>query len=315
VEFVSAFYFCTVGNRAKIEKMIGFIGLGNMGGPMARNLMKKGHKLLVYDALADKAQEFKAEGATIASSPADVAAGTKKIVTMLPSSPHVREVYSGAKGLFQKIQPGTLCMDSSTIDPDVSRAIAGETNLKSAVYLDSPVSGGVAAAQGALLTFMVGGDESGYKEAVPILECMGKNIVYCGASGNGQAAKICNNMLLAICMIGTSEAFNLGQKLGLDAQLLAKIINTSSGRNWSSELYNPVPGVLPNAPASRKYEGGFGASLMLKDLGLAQNAATSAQVSIPLGSLSYQLYRLLVQSPRFQTKDFSSIYQFLSENQ
>jgi len=281
---------------------------------MARNLIKKGHKLLVYDAVTEKVQEFKAEGATVAESPADVAAGSKKIVTMLPSSPHVREVYSGSKGLFQKIQPGTLCMDSSTIDPDASRAVATQATSKNAIYLDAPVSGGVAAAQNAILTFMVGGDESAYKQAVPILECMGKNIVYCGASGNGQAAKICNNMLLAICMIGTSEAFSLGQKLGLDAQLLAKIINSSSGRNWSSELYNPVPGVLPNSAASRNYEGGFGASLMLKDLGLAQNAATSAQVPIPLGSLSYQLYRLLVQSPRYQSKDFSSIYKFLSEN-
>jgi len=294
--------------------MIGFIGLGNMGGPMARNLLKKGHKLLVYDAVSDRAQEFKADGATVAESPADVAAGATKIITMLPSSPHVREVYSGSKGLFQKTQSGTLFVDSSTIDPGVSKAIAEEAKLKKAISLDSPVSGGVAAAQGALLTFMVGGDENGYKQAVPILECMGKNIVYCGASGNGQAAKICNNMLLAICMIGTSEALNLGQKLGLDAQLLSKIINSSSGRNWSSELYNPVPGVMPNSAASRNYEGGFGASLMLKDLGLAQNAATSAQVAIPLGSLSYQLYRILVQSPRYQTKDFSSIFKFLSEN-
>jgi len=282
---------------------------------MARNLMKKGHKLLVYDSFAEKAQEFKAEGATVAACPADVAAGTKKIVTMLPSSPHVLDVYIGPKGLFEKIQPGTLCMDSSTIDPGASKAVSTAATSKKATYLDAPVSGGVAAAQGALLTFMVGGDESGYKEAVPILECMGKNIVYCGASGNGQAAKICNNMLLAICMIGTSEAFSLGQKLGLDAQLLSKIINSSSGRNWSSELYNPVPGVLPNSPASRKYEGGFGASLMLKDLGLAQSAASSVNASIPLGSLSYQLYRLLVQSNNFKTKDFSSIYQFLSENQ
>jgi len=233
---------------------------------MARNLIKHGHKLLVYDAIHEKTQELKADGATVANTPADVAAGTKKIVTMLPSSPHVLDVYTGPKGLFQKIQDGTLCIDSSTIDPDVSRELAIVANSKNAVYLDAPVSGGVPAAKDALLTFMVGGDEKDYKQAVPILECMGKNVIHCGASGNGQAAKLCNNMLLAIHMIGTSEALNLGQKLGLDAKLLTQIINSSSGRNWSSEMYNPVPGVMPNSAASRNYEGGFGAALMLKDL-------------------------------------------------
>jgi len=231
---------------------------------------------------------------------------------MLPSSPHVREAYCGENGLFKKVRPGSLCIDSSTIDPGVSKEIFQTAKSKQTAYLDAPVSGGVAAAKSAQLTFMVGGEEGEYKRSVPIFECMGKNVIYCGASGNGQAAKICNNMLLAICMIGTSETFNLGQKLGLDAQLLSQIINTSSGRNWCTELYNPVPGVQPNSPASRNYEGGFGASLMLKDLGLAQNAATTTSTPIPLGSLAYQLYRILVQSPDFKSKDFSSIYRFLT---
>jgi len=284
-----------------------------MGAHMARNLMKNGKKLVVYDVISAPVEQLKAEGAATASSPADVAAATKQIITMLPSSPHVLDVYNGPKGIFQKIQPGTVCLDSSTIDPSVSVQVSKLAIMKKALYLDTPVSGGVLAAQNALLTFMVGGDSKAFAESEPILKLMGKNIVHCGHVGTGQAAKICNNMLLAICMIGTSEALNLGQKLGLDPVLLSKIINTSSGRNWSSELYNPVPGVLPNVPASKNYDGGFGAALMAKDLGLAQNAATSTLTPTPLGSLSHQIYRIIGQLPDYQKKDFSVVYKFLCD--
>jgi 3-hydroxyisobutyrate dehydrogenase len=293
--------------------MIGFIGLGNMGGHMARNLIKNGKKLIVFDVMPAPLEQLKSAGASVAASPADVAAASKQIITMLPSSPHVLEVYNGSKGIFQSIQPGTTCLDSSTIDPSVSVQVSELAVKKKALYLDAPVSGGVLAAQNALLTFMVGGDAKAFAECEPILQLMGKNIVHCGKVGTGQAAKVCNNMLLAICMIGTSEALNLGQKLGLDPVLLSKIINTSSGRNWSSELYNPVPGVLPNVPASKNYDGGFAAALMAKDLGLAQNAATASSTPTPLGSLSHQIYRILGQLPDYQKKDFSVVYKFLCD--
>uniref|UniRef100_A0A914USS7 3-hydroxyisobutyrate dehydrogenase n=1 Tax=Plectus sambesii TaxID=2011161 RepID=A0A914USS7_9BILA len=231
----------------------------------------------------------------------------------LPSSPHVQSVYTGDNGIFKTIQKDTLCMDSSTIDQTVSIEMANLAKQKGAAYMDTPVSGGVVAAQNGLLTFMCGGDGKSFARAEPFLSQMGKNVVHCGDVGTGQAAKICNNMLLGISMIGVSETMNLGEKLGLKPEMLAKIINTSSGRCWSSDTYNPVPGVIEGIPCNRQYAGGFGSSLMAKDLGLAQNAATSVKAATPLGSLAHQIYRLLAQSPEFQGKDFSVVYQFLKD--
>ncbi|CAG0882340.1 unnamed protein product [Darwinula stevensoni] len=218
-----------------------------------------------------------------------------------------------APELRRTVKPGTLLIDSSTIDPGTAKMVAAEAEKKGAMYMDAPVSGGVNAAKAATLTFMVGAKSKGEFEAAKILlSSMGKNIVHCGDVGMGQAAKICNNMLLAISMIGTAETMNLGIRLGLDAKLLASILNSSSGRCWSSEVYNPVPGILENVPSSKDYEGGFGAALMTKDLGLAATAANSTHTPIPLGSLAHQIYRLMLGAG-FGGKDFSSVYKFLQQ--
>lgn len=291
---------------------VGFIGLGNMGGHMAQNLLKSGKSLIVYDISAEACNSLKNAGAAVGESPAEVATKANKIVTMLPSSPHVKAVYSGEQGIFGTMQKGTLLMDSSTIDPSVSQEIATKAEELGASFVDSPVSGGVNAAKDRLLTFMVGGKESAFAEAKVYLDMMGKNVIHCGAVGTGQAAKICNNMLLAISMIGTSEAMNLGIKLGLDAKMLAHILNVSSGRCWSSEIYNPVPGVKEGVPSSNDYKGGFGTALMTKDLGLAQNAAINTKSPTPLGSLCLHLYRIMCNTG-FAEKDFSSAFKFLQE--
>ncbi|XP_029647175.1 3-hydroxyisobutyrate dehydrogenase, mitochondrial [Octopus sinensis] len=301
-------------DSASDKGCVGFVGLGNMGAHMARNLIKKGHSLVVFDLSESACNSLKEAGAKIASSPAAVAESSQKIVTMLPSSPHVKAVYCGPGGIYSKFQKGTLLMDSSTIDPAVSQEMAEKAEELGGVMVDSPVSGGILAARDALLTFMVGGTESGFAESKKILDLMGKNVIHCGPSGTGQAAKICNNMLLAISMIGTSEAMNLGIKLGLDAKMLASILNVSSGRCWSSEMYNPVPGVKEGVPSSNNYKGGFGTALMLKDLGLAQNAAGATQSPTPLGGMALNLYRIMCNNG-FSEMDFSSVYKFLQKRE
>ncbi|KAK7092221.1 hypothetical protein V1264_008007 [Littorina saxatilis] len=298
--------------HASSSAKVGFVGLGNMGGHMARNLMKNGHPLIVFDTVPDSMQAIKKEGATLASSPQEVASQTNLIITMLPASQHVLDVYTGSSGILGSVQKGSLLIDSSTIDPSVSQQMAEESTKVGATFVDAPVSGGVNAARDAGLTFMVGSPDQSFGKVKEILDKMGKNVVHCGSVGTGQAAKICNNMLLAISMIGTAETMNLGMKLGLDPKLLAKILNMSSGRCWSSEVYNPVPGVLDGVPSSNDYQGGFGTALMTKDLGLAQNAATATQSPTPLGSLSHQLYRLMTNSG-YAGKDFSSAFQFLKQ--
>ncbi|ESO90178.1 hypothetical protein LOTGIDRAFT_164490 [Lottia gigantea] len=285
-----------------------------MGNHMARNLLKNGYPLVVFDVSSESTSALKSDGAQVASSPAEVASATHRIVTMLPESSHVQEVYTGSKGIFSAIQDKSLLIDSSTIDPSVSQHIAGEAQKGDSVYLDAPVSGGVNAARDALLTFMVGGPETHFNQAKELLSLMGKNVVHCGAVGTGQAAKICNNMLLGISMIGTSETMNLGIKLGLDPKLLASILNMSSGRCWSSEVYNPVPGVLDGVPSSNQYKGGFGTALMTKDLGLAQSAAINNKIPTPLGSMALQIYRTLCNKG-YGGKDFSVAYQFLQNEE
>lgn len=274
---------------------IGFIGLGNMGSPMANNLLKAGHELFVFDlvqASVKKLLDQHPGKVRALSAPKEVAAaGLDLIITMLPAAVHVKSVYLGPDGVLANVSTQTALIDSSTIDPQTAREVAAVAAAQGNVMLDAPVSGGTGGAEAGTLTFMVGGDEAEFTRYKNIFNAMGKNIVYCGGSGNGQVAKVANNMLLGISMIGTAEAMSLGVSLGMEPKVLAGIINTSSGRCWSSDTYNPFPGVLENVPASRGYTGGFGSDLMLKDLGLAAEAAKLAKQPIPLGSLAQQIYQ------------------------
>ncbi|SDS68285.1 3-hydroxyisobutyrate dehydrogenase [Halopseudomonas litoralis] len=271
---------------------IGFLGLGNMGGPMAHNLIKAGHQLTVFDLSQAAAANLVEAGANAASSIAELAkSDIDLIITMLPAAQHVKSVYLGDDGLLANIAPAVRLIDSSTIDPMSAREVADAAAKNGNAMVDAPVSGGTGGATAGTLTFMVGGEQADFDVALPILEAMGKNIVYCGPSGNGQVAKVANNMLLGISMIGAAEAMNLGVSLGMDPKVLASIINTSSGRCWSTDTYNPYPGVLESAPASRGYTGGFGTDLMLKDLGLATEAAKQARQPVVLGALAQQLYQ------------------------
>ena len=274
---------------------IGFIGLGNMGGPMASNLLKAGHELFIFDLMEASVKKLVDQSPSkvkaLAAPHEIAAAGMDVIITMLPASNHVKSVYLGSNGLLANITQHTALIDCSTIDPQTTREIATMAEAQGTVMLDAPVSGGTGGAEAGTLTFMVGGEESDFNKWNAVLSAMGKNIVYCGGSGNGQVAKVANNMLLGISMIGTAEAMSLGVSLGMDPKVLAGIINTSSGRCWSSDTYNPFPGVLENATSSRGYTGGFGSDLMLKDLGLAAEAAKLAKQPIPLGSLAQQIYQ------------------------
>ncbi|KPX92326.1 3-hydroxyisobutyrate dehydrogenase [Pseudomonas amygdali pv. mori] len=285
---------------------IAFIGLGNMGAPMARNLIKAGHTLQVFDLNKSVLAEFAGLGAQVSDSPRQAAEGSELLITMLPAAAHVRSVYLNDDGVLKGISPGVPAVDCSTIDPQTIRDIAAVAAQQGVVLGDAPVSGGTGGAQAGTLTFMVGGSAEHFAVLKPVLEQMGRNIVHCGDVGTGQIAKICNNMLLAISMIGVSESMALGNALGIDTHVLAGIINTSTGRCWSSEAYNPWPGIVETAPASRGYSGGFGAELMLKDLGLATEAARAAHQPVILGAVAQQLYQAM--SLRGDGgKDFSTI--------
>ncbi|SDI14942.1 3-hydroxyisobutyrate dehydrogenase [Pseudomonas panipatensis] len=282
---------------------IGFIGLGNMGGPMAANLLKAGFDLSVFDLSEPAVRTAVAQGAQRVGSPAELAAAdVEVIISMLPAAQHVKQVYLGENGLLAKVQPGVLLIDSSTIDPHSAREVAAAAKAHGNPMLDAPVSGGTAGASAGTLTFMVGGETVDFERARPLLAAMGKNIVHCGGAGNGQVAKVANNLLLGISMIGVAEAMSLGVKLGMDAEVLAGIINTSSGRCWSSEVNNPLTG----APAARGYSGGFGSDLMLKDLGLASEAARQVRQPVLLGALAQQLYQAFSAQGNGQL-DFSAI--------
>lgn len=285
---------------------IGFIGLGHMGNPMVRNLLKHGHALKIYDMVPDLVRKLADQGAKAATSVADAGKDVDVVITMLPSSPHVRNVYSPRGGLLESVAPGTLLIDSSTIDPLTAREVEMDARGKNCAMVDAPVSGGVGGAEAGTLTFMVGGTVADFEAAKVILQGMGKNIVHCGGPGNGQVAKICNNMMLAIEMIATSEGMTLAAKLGMDPKVFAGIVNTSSGRCWSSDTYNPYPGVLENAPAGRGYAGGFGSDLMLKDLTLVTDAAKSARHPVMLGALAQQIYQKHSVDGN-GAKDFSSV--------
>ncbi|ASL26279.1 3-hydroxyisobutyrate dehydrogenase [Azotobacter chroococcum] len=286
---------------------IGFIGLGNMGAPMARNLLKAGHRLSVCDLSAAAVAALAETGASACDSPAAVARSEAElIITMLPAAAHVKAVYLGEGGLLDQVRPGLLLIDSSTIDPLSAREVAAAARAHGNPMLDAPVSGGTAGAAAGSLTFMVGGAAEDFERARPILAAMGKNIVHCGDAGNGQVAKVANNLLLGISMIGAAEAMSLGVALGMDARVLAGVINSSSGRCWSSDTYNPFPGVLDDAPAARGYRGGFRSDLMLKDLGLASEAARQVGQPVFLGALAQQLYQVFVAQGH-EALDFSAI--------
>lgn len=284
---------------------VAFIGLGNMGGPMALNLLKAGNKLRVFDLLPAALDAAKAAGAQVAASPAAAVEGAEVVISMLPASRHVESLYLGNDGLISRIAPGALVIDCSTIAPASSRKVAEAALARGLSFIDAPVSGGTAGATNGTLTFIVGGEAEALERAKPLLEKMGKNIFHAGASGAGQVAKIANNMLLAIHMAGTAEALALGVSNGLDPKVLSEIMVRSSGRNWSLETYNPWPGVQDNVPASRNYSGGFGTALMLKDLGLAAEASIASGSPIPLGELARNLYAL--HSANAASLDFSSI--------
>ena len=269
---------------------IAFIGLGNMGGPMVLNLHKAGHAISAFDLSASACEALRAQGLAIAASAAESVQGAEVVVSMLPASQHVESLYLGEQGLLAKIAPGTLVIDSSTIAAATSRKVAEAGAARGIAVIDAPVSGGTGGAIAGTLTFMVGGSEADLERARPVLEKMGANIFHAGAAGAGQTAKICNNMLLGILMIGTSEAIALGVANGLDPKVLSEIMRRSSGGNWALEKYNPLPGVMENAPASKGYAGGFGTELMLKDLGLAQENAMAVKAATPLGGMARNLY-------------------------
>ncbi|HEX3652755.1 MAG TPA: 3-hydroxyisobutyrate dehydrogenase [Rhizomicrobium sp.] len=301
---------CT-SNSGKGEKMISiaFIGVGHMGGPMARNLLKAGHAVSAFDLSAAALEPVAAAGARKATTVADAVGDADAIITMLPAGQHVRSVFL-KNGILATAKPETLLIDCSTVDMDSARTIHAAAQEAGFDFIDAPVSGGVGGAEAGTLTFMCGGTETAFERATPILQKMGKRIVLAGGAGAGQAAKICNNMLLAISMIGTCEAFVLGEKLGLDPQRLFDIASTSSGQCWSLTSYCPVPGPVPSAPSNRDYSGGFATALMLKDLKLAQAAAQSAGAPTPLGAEAQQLYSLFTAKGHGGL-DFSGIIRML----
>lgn len=293
---------------------VAFIGLGNMGLPMAQNLANAGFDVSGFD-LSDSHMDSlvatggrRAESATAAVVTADV------VITMLPASRHVEAIYLSEDGVLATARPGTLLIECSTIAPEAARKVSAAAEKKGFAIIDAPVSGGTNGAQAGTLTFMVGGAVADLERARPLLEKMGKNIFHAGPSGCGQTVKVCNNMLLGILMLGTSEALRLGMANGMEPAVLSQIMAQSSGRNWALEVYNPCPGVMENVPSSRGYSGGFGVDLMLKDLGLAIENALAVNASVPLGELACNLYDLHSKAGNGKL-DFASIFNFLAAKQ
>lgn len=286
---------------------IGFIGLGNMGGPMARNLVSSGVALRVFDLVPERMKPVVGAGASEAPSAQAAIADAEFVISMLPASEHVESLYLEPGRLLEAVPQGAVVIDCSTIAPDVSRRVADAAGDRGIAMLDAPVSGGTAGAENASLTFIVGGDAEALERARPLLATMGANIFHAGAQGAGQVAKICNNMLLAVQMTATAEALALGAANGLDPTVLSEIMKQSSGGNWALNVYNPYPGVMDSAPAARGYQGGFLVDLMIKDLGLAMGAADEVRASTPMGALARSLYLLLRKQHDAGMLDFSSI--------
>lgn len=287
---------------------IAFIGLGNMGAPMAANLVKKGFDVTVFDLNQDAVANLVAQGANQIDSLSELPENTQLVISMLPAGAHVRNVYLSEQGngLFHKLASGSLVIDCSTIAATDARELAEAAAKHGIAFLDAPVSGGTAGAAAGTLSFIVGGSAEDFERAKPVLEAMGKNIFHAGGHGAGQVAKICNNMLLGILMAGTSEAITLGVKNGLDAKVLSDIMSKSSGGNWVLNVYNPYPGVMENAPAGRGYQNGFMAALMLKDLNLARSLAESCGSYTPMGEQALAQYNRFVETHEGQL-DFSAI--------
>lgn len=293
---------------------IAFIGLGNMGGPMAANLLKAGQNVKVFDLVPESVATLVSQGAMAATSADEAVKGASVIISMLPAGKHVKALYCGETGLKGQLSPDALVIDCSTIDANTAVEVGNDLVASGISFVDAPVSGGVGGAVAGTLTFIVGGDKSSFERAKPILENMGKNIFHAGDLGAGQIAKICNNMLLSVLMVGTAEALQMGIKNGLDPKVLSDIMLQSSGRNWTLELYNPCPEVMENVPSSNDYQGGFMVDLMKKDLGLAMDAALSSQSTTPMGALAQSLYTMHSNQGNGK-KDFSSIFQMLQDQQ
>ena len=290
---------------------VAFIGLGNMGGPMAANLVKAGHAVIGFDLVAEALAQAKAAGVTIATDAAGAVAGADVVITMLPGGAHVLGAYRD--GLLAAAAPGTLFIDSSTIDVDDARAAAALAVAAGHRAIDAPVSGGVVGATAATLTFMVGADDESFALAAPILQVMAGRVVHCGGSGAGQAAKVCNNMILGVSMIAVSEAFVLGEKLGLSNQALFDVASAASGQCWALTTNCPVPGPVPTSPANRDYKPGFSGALMAKDLGLALNALQTNGVAAELGTLAASIYRTFADEGG-AGQDFSAIINTIRDN-
>ena len=291
---------------------VAFIGLGNMGGPMAKNLLAAGHDVTVFDLMPEACAELEQAGAAVAASTAEAAHGADYVISMLPAGKHVAGVYLGDEGLLAQLDGSTTVLDCSTIDAPTSREVGAAAAERGIGFMDTPVSGGVAAAAAGTLAFMCGGSADTFEKARIILADMGKNIFHAGPPGAGQVAKGCNNMLLAIHMIGTTEALEMGVRNGLDPAVLSEIMLASSGRNWSLEVYNPYPGVMEGAPASKGYEPGFMVDLMVKDLGLALDIAEGAGVDNRMGQLARERYEAHQAGGNGQ-RDFSSIQEILKD--
>ena len=290
---------------------IAFIGLGNMGLPMAVNLAKAGHAVTAFDLSAEAVGQARSQGLRVAAAAVEAVAGAAVVVSMLPASRHVESLFLGETGLLGKLAAGTLVIDCSTIAPASAKKVEEAATVRGLHMIDAPVSGGTAGAVAGTLTFIVGGEAAALELARPVLQGMGKNIFHMGAAGSGQVAKLCNNMALGVIMAVTGEALALGAAHGLDAKVLSQMMGVSTGRSWATEVCNPWPGVLENAPASRGYTGGFGSDLMLKDLGLAVEAAMASGATIPLGELARNLYAMNKQAGRGGL-DFSSVVKLVT---
>lgn len=290
---------------------IGFIGLGNMGLPMAKNLLGSGHSVQGFDLSDDALSALEEEGGSRAASPADAVTGAGFVVTALPAAQHVKSIYCGQGGILDTATVGTVFIDCSTIDTASAREVVSEADERGQFMVDSPMSGGVGGAQAGTLTFMVGGSQAAFDNAKPVLEAMGKNIFHAGDPGAGSAAKACNNMMLAIQMIGVAEGFALAEKLGLEAQKLYDISSTATARCWSLNEYCPAPGPVPSAASSRGYTPGFSAELMLKDLRIAMSAAQASGAATPLGAHATQIYAMMGLAGQSE-RDFSAVIEFLN---
>ena len=294
-----------------MSESVVFIGLGNMGLPMAVNLAKAGVRVAGHDLVAANVDRLVASGGSAVDDLVQAVCGASVVITMLPASRHVEAAYLGETGIVAQASPGALLIDCSTIAPETSRRVAQAAAARGLAMIDAPVSGGTAGATGATLTFMVGGEAGDVDRARPLLEKMGRSIFHAGTHGAGQTVKICNNMMLGIQMIGACEAIRLGVANGMDPKVLSEVMTRSSGRNWVLEGYNPCPGVMENVPASRGYNGGFGVDLMLKDLGLAVENALACGAAVPLGALARNLFDLHSKAGSGGL-DFSSIYRMLA---